>query len=343
MNFEYTHTEGGPTDPHEVAVIKAGYKWVRTNTVVATRPGEFKPDLPIDRLNQHKHSGPNTHLIVEGDISFEMERDPYLEAKFKHRKRPPVTVGGALDAADPDARKEFPALAGHRYKATSTSGCSFVEGHLLLSPVTAERFMDRGTLRAIPPFSLDDDAGETVWPHQEEIQDLLRTAKWYPCGVSGLENDLKPQMMWDDDPVDADADEQYTILRSGRRVPKLQPKGEEGNAADGAKTPKRGGRGTDALHKASATTAQAKKMLAAWFKNEWKDYSENSHRNPPYIQYADLYRYDDEEKVEKPMKSDKIHSVDRKKSDASRKTRKFPQKGSQTTADELDFIYLDAI
>lgn len=200
MNFEYTRTEGTPSDPFEVAVIEAGYKWVRTNTIVAARPGEFKPDLPIDRLIPHKHSGHNTHLIVEGDLRFDIESEYYDEAAFKRKKTTPPVKTAELDAADPDVRKELYAAREHRYKVTSRSGCSFVECHQCLSPSTADRFMARNTLRAVPlPDSEDEDDEETPWPDQDDIRALLRRAKWNPHGATKVDNTLKPEMVWEED------------------------------------------------------------------------------------------------------------------------------------------------
>ncbi|KAK8061914.1 hypothetical protein PG994_008280 [Apiospora phragmitis] len=222
MNIEYTHTEGGPTDPFELAVIEAGYKWVRTNTIVATRPGAFKPDLPVDRLNPHKHSGHNTHLIVAGDLGFEIERDYYDPAKLKFQSetRPLPIVTANLDAADPDARKELYALRQHRYNATSQSACSFVEGHQFLSPSTAERFIARGTLRAIIR------RGKTT-----ERPGLTKTRS-APCFAKQdgthtellvLDNYGKPEMIWDEDADGAEAEKPRT-LRNGKARPEIDSK-----------------------------------------------------------------------------------------------------------------------
>ncbi|KAK8123041.1 hypothetical protein PG984_011711 [Apiospora sp. TS-2023a] len=296
MNFEYTHTEGGPTDPFEVAVIKAGYKWVRTNSIVATRPGEFKPDLPIDRLNSHKHSGHNTHLIVEGDLSFDMDRDFYNEAAFKRKKYPPPVVRVELDAADPDRRKEFPATREHQYKATSRSGCSFVEGHHCLSPATAERFMDRGTLRAVPvplPDSEGEDEDETPSLDQDEIRALLRRAKWYPRGIPSVDNQtLKPEMVWEED---ADVEKPRT-LRNGKIRPELNPTKDKSGFAEEKATSKPG----DGKQKVNQTpaTANAKKLLADWFKKEWDDHSRTNHRKLPSVRYDDLYHYEDDQELD---------------------------------------------
>ncbi|KAK7962825.1 uncharacterized protein PG986_003650 [Apiospora aurea] len=290
MNIEYTHREGVPTDPFEVAVMEAGYRWVRTNSIVATRPGEFKPDLPIDRLNSHKHSGHNTHLIVAGDLTFEIEKDYYDAAKFKRKRVPPAFKSATLDAADPDARKELFAAREHRYKATSKSGCSFVEGHQCLSPTTAERFIARDTLRAIPlPRKGETEEDVTPWPDQDEIRALLRTAKWYPSGVPGLDNTLKPEMVWEED-ASEEVDKPRT-LRNGKIRPELNSK----KGKTGSKRDKTKDKAMNDKHNVGTTpaAANAKKMLADWFKQEWKDFSRNSHREPNSVRYDDLYHYDD--------------------------------------------------
>ncbi|KAK8852159.1 hypothetical protein PGQ11_014638 [Apiospora arundinis] len=285
MNFEYTHPEGSPSDPFEVAVMDAGYKWVRTNTIVATRERDSQTELPIDRLNLHKHSGHNTHLIVEGDLKFDLEKDFYSQAKFKRKRVAPPVKTATLDAADPAARKELYAAAEHRYKATSQSGGTFVEGHQLLSPSTAERFMSRDTLRAIPPLSLDGgEAEEMPWTEQDEIRDLLRTARWYPRGIPSIDNYGKPEMVWDEDRAEAGREEQRTTrLRSGRRMMKV-PRGENNGDEETERTRKPGGNS-----KEEDTVANTKKLLADWFKEEWKDYHRTDHREPDPVEYDYLY------------------------------------------------------
>ncbi|KAK7915109.1 hypothetical protein PG985_012812 [Apiospora marii] len=301
MNFEYTHPEGRPTDPFEVAVLEAGYKWVRTNTIVATRPGEFKPDLPVDRLNPHRHSGHNTHLIVAGDLRFAIEQDYYDEAAFKRKRTPPRVKTAELEAADPDARKEFYAAREHRYKATSQSGCSFVEGHRCLSPTTAERFMARETLRAVPLADSEGegegkDEDETHWPSQDEIRDLLHRAKWYPRGVPSLDNFGKPEMIWEEDA----GVEKPRTLRNGKVRPEMNPTedktGSEGGekATNKEKDGKRESKDTPAF-------ASVKKMLADWFKEEWDDHRRTSHCEPQSVRYDDLYYYDAHEEPDDDM------------------------------------------
>lgn len=290
MNFEYTHPEGRPTDPFEVAVIEAGYKWVRTNTIVATRPGEFKPDLPIDRLNPHKHSGHNTHLIVEGDLRFDIEKDYYDKVAFKRKRTPPGAETTTLDAADPDARKEFYAAREHRYKATSKAGCSFVEGHRCLSPATAERFMARETLRAVPlaESEAEDDA-EVAWPSQDEIRALLRQAKWYPRGIPGLDNYGKPDLVWEQDAIGAQEEAPRT-LRNGKLRREMNPKKDK----TGCEGERATNKAEDDKQEPTNTPdfATAKRMLANWFKKEWKDHSDTNYREPPSVRYDDLYYYD---------------------------------------------------
>ncbi|KAK8074571.1 hypothetical protein PG997_009234 [Apiospora hydei] len=336
MNIEYTHTEGAPTDPFEVAVMEAGYKWVRTNSIVATRPGEFEPDLPIDCLNSHKHSGHNTHLIVEGDLTFEIEKDYYDAAKFKRKRVAPATKTATLDAADPDGRKELFAAREHRYKATSESGCSFVEGHQCLSPTTAERFIARGTLRAVPlPPKSKTKGDETTLPDQDEIRDLLRTAKWYPSGVPGLDNTLKPEMLWEEDP--REEVEKPRTLRNGKIRPELNPKKSK-TSSKGEKAMDKPGIGKR-NHSTTTTSANAKKMLADWFKREWKDFNRNSHREPNSVRYDDLYHYDDSDQEEDGDSTESEDVREDEPIEQAEKPEKETEDDSKTTDVEDDDMF----
>jgi hypothetical protein len=190
MNFEYiTKPEG----PHEKAVVKAGYKWVRTNEIAATRKSEstgrekrFDPSH-LDRLVKHSHNGPNTHLIVEGDLV------------FRQQLWKPYTI-----ETDPRGRHEFPVPRERAYRATSEAGGRFVEGHRSLSPSTAERFMARGTLRAVPRrlaalsarmarLNLNSVQVQDMnwprgwkWPRQDRIREWLRKASFSPRGRPSL-------------------------------------------------------------------------------------------------------------------------------------------------------------
>ncbi|KAH9904799.1 hypothetical protein F4778DRAFT_730825 [Xylariomycetidae sp. FL2044] len=61
------------------------------------------------------------------------------------------------------------------YTGKSAQGCSFVEGHRCLSPATAARFMERGTLQAAGlPRSWCGD--------RKDIQRWLSTAEFNPRG-----------------------------------------------------------------------------------------------------------------------------------------------------------------
>ena len=73
----------------------------------------------------------NTHLIVSGSIDIGKARDN----DFKLRR---VTYG-------PGDRVTLPRDVDYRGEA-GDDGCVFVEGHTLLSPTTAERFWQRGTI-----------------------------------------------------------------------------------------------------------------------------------------------------------------------------------------------------
>lgn len=199
MNFEYITK---PRQPHEKAVVDAGYKWVRTNEIDPTRKNaatgrakRFDPSH-IDRLNKHSHSGPNTHLIVEGDLVFRQQLwRPYV-----------LESDDADDAHRHGEKHEFPVPRGRAYSATSGRGCRFVEGHRSLSPSTAERFMARGTLRAVPGPPCAAPLAERMrrvnlnavqlqdlawprgwpWPRQDTIRRWLREASFHPLGPPGL-------------------------------------------------------------------------------------------------------------------------------------------------------------
>ncbi|KAI1867281.1 uncharacterized protein JN550_007012 [Neoarthrinium moseri] len=141
MNFEYVKE---PQGKFEEAVIEAGYPWVRTNTIEKTRMADFDPSY-IDRLNAHSHSGTNTHLIVDGDLRFNVKRAQGGDLDSRE----------ACDSGDICYQHEFYVLEKASYSATTTTGATFVEGHRCLSPTTAERFMGRGTLTARPVAEVD--------------------------------------------------------------------------------------------------------------------------------------------------------------------------------------------
>ncbi|KAJ4418861.1 hypothetical protein N0V82_005307 [Gnomoniopsis sp. IMI 355080] len=134
----------GPIEPGQQSVVAGGYPWVQTNRLIPTWSGiSFPPplpeaiaSLPIDRLNLHGHHGLNTHLVLRGDMTLE-------KVQYSLHKRVPVEK--IRISADGPA-KEAPVGAGDIYFGTTEAGCEFVEGHRCLSPTTALRFIDRGTL-----------------------------------------------------------------------------------------------------------------------------------------------------------------------------------------------------
>ncbi|KAJ4392126.1 hypothetical protein N0V93_005748 [Gnomoniopsis smithogilvyi] len=131
-----------PTEPAQEPVLSNGYPWVQTNTLIPTWSGiSFPPplpeaiaSLPIGRLNRHGHHGLNTHLVLRGDLTLE---------RIRYSRRVPlekirISADGPVN--------EAPVGAGDIYLGTTEGGCDFVEGHRCLSPTTALRFVDRGTL-----------------------------------------------------------------------------------------------------------------------------------------------------------------------------------------------------
>lgn len=141
--FDYSseHVKTG----HEEKVVALGYPWVRTQkldikkdalgSVPGIRPIRLR-NLPPYCLALHGHSGLNTHLIVEGDLT--LERRFMLDQPMPLDKAT-ISAGGPVE--------EAPVGAGDIYDGTTRHGCKFVEGHRCLSPTTAKRYLDRGTLQ----------------------------------------------------------------------------------------------------------------------------------------------------------------------------------------------------
>ena len=100
-------------------------------TSVAHRSGV----VGIDRLNDHRHHSPHTHFIVSGSIDIGKARD----YGFRFRR----VTDGPGSWADMEAGVAYRGEAG-------PDGCVFVEGHLLLRPITAVRFLRRGTIVTVP-------------------------------------------------------------------------------------------------------------------------------------------------------------------------------------------------
>lgn len=123
-----------------------GYPWVQTNRLIPTwcpisRIGPTPlpaaiSQFPIDRLNRHGHHGLNTHLILKGDLTLE-------RIKYSHYQRQPVEK---IQISAEGPMKEAAVGPGDIYQGSTEKGCEFVEGHRCLSPTTALRFFDRGTI-----------------------------------------------------------------------------------------------------------------------------------------------------------------------------------------------------
>lgn len=135
-----------PIEPAQEWVVMDGYPWVQTNKLIPTwcsisriaptpLPAAIS-QFPIDRLNIHGHHGLNTHLILKGDLT--LERVKYSDHEPEPAEQIRISADGPI--------KEAPVGPGDIYRGTTEKGCEFVEGHRCLSPTTALRFFDRGTI-----------------------------------------------------------------------------------------------------------------------------------------------------------------------------------------------------
>ncbi|KAI8627847.1 hypothetical protein F5Y19DRAFT_486471 [Xylariaceae sp. FL1651] len=161
--MDFVYVAGKPEGPQEMMVAAAGWKWVRINTIHPTRHNRAINLANIDRIPLHSHHGENTHVIVTGDLCIE---------NIDGEKRNFSEISTARGAA-----KELIIKPNIKYRATSKEGCSFVEGHRCLSPRTAERFIDRGTLKAV-----ELEGGNCSLPDEEVFKTLLRGVKFNPAG-----------------------------------------------------------------------------------------------------------------------------------------------------------------
>lgn len=151
---------------HEKAVKEAGYPWVCSNPLKPSwislednpRPNGFP-----DRLNIHGHHGVNTHLIVSGDLTVRKIKQFHGQVSV-----PVLTI-----STDPGAPREAATVGDEMYWGTTERGCVFVEGHRCLSPATANRFMDRGTLRWV-----DRQGYEVNKYEQDYIKGQLQGARF---------------------------------------------------------------------------------------------------------------------------------------------------------------------
>ncbi|KAK6067971.1 riboflavin kinase [Seiridium cupressi] len=234
MDFKYINE---PEDRYELAVLDANYKWIRTNEVMKTRSGGFDIKKGIDRLLRHSHSGINTHLIRKGDLEFRMD---------SARGRPVTHV---IDSDPSGSKHELKVYRGRRYEATSKRGAKFVEGHRSLSPATAERFMDRGTLLAVPKGKLDwEDYEQSLAGVEspnigtyEDFADYLRQF--------GKEKPWPSHSKWP----------RQTTIRKWLREATFNPEDERKRFVL---------RWRDAVHEEA--DIEARKRLENWFHKEWR-------------------------------------------------------------------------
>jgi hypothetical protein len=163
--MDFVYRPGQPSSRHEKQLI-AEYPWVRTNSIEATRVGEeFGPRRP-DRLGTHSHHGENTHMIVTGDLD--------MEIMGGTREGEHVRINADRGSG---CEREGVVPPYVPYAATSKNGCSFVEGHRCLSPRSAERFIDRGTLCAVAR-----DVTRCDLPDEETLKRYLRHVEFDPTG-----------------------------------------------------------------------------------------------------------------------------------------------------------------
>ncbi|TKA26887.1 hypothetical protein B0A50_04333 [Salinomyces thailandicus] len=122
----YTYSPYRPLTAEERLVQAKGYPFVSTTKL---EPGEG--------LRPHKHVSLNTHLVVSGSIQVGQTRQD--DFRFRHNK---PHFAGAWITLPVDVC----------YKGqTGSEGCVFVEGHKLISPDTAKRFLGRGTIIEASP------------------------------------------------------------------------------------------------------------------------------------------------------------------------------------------------
>ncbi|KAI0008586.1 hypothetical protein F4779DRAFT_618464 [Xylariaceae sp. FL0662B] len=161
--MDFVYIQGKPECLQERQAVAAGWRWVRTNTI-----GPTHLDKPIDfanpdRLLPHSHHSINIHLIVVGDLCIE---------SYQNGRRNRFEIS-SISTADQECVIQPNVV----YKGTSRHGCSFIEGHRSLSPRTAERFIDRGTLRAV-----ELRRGSCRLPETTTLKRWLREAEFRPGG-----------------------------------------------------------------------------------------------------------------------------------------------------------------
>ncbi|KAK5726719.1 hypothetical protein LTR15_002607 [Elasticomyces elasticus] len=113
----YIYNPDTPHTAEEEFVIQKGYPIVSTT-----------PLGPGGRLFNHRHHSRNTHFITSGSIK--ISKSPDNELRLRAEEKFPgewVDVPSGVD---------YIGVAGEK-------GCTFVEGHTVLSPTTAERMLAR--------------------------------------------------------------------------------------------------------------------------------------------------------------------------------------------------------
>ncbi|KAI1819940.1 hypothetical protein F4861DRAFT_96598 [Xylaria intraflava] len=160
--MDFIYIDGKPEGSHERRVAAEGYKWVRTNHIGPTMPYRVNSlNHTPDRLPAHYHHGESTHRVVKGDLRIHRHNGDYSSYEI---------------SSTPGAQRQDLVPPNTKYSGTSKNGCSFVEGHRSLSPSTAERFIQRGTLRAV------NNGGIDACPDEETLKKWLVQVEFNPHG-----------------------------------------------------------------------------------------------------------------------------------------------------------------
>ncbi|KAK3678621.1 hypothetical protein LTR78_001919 [Recurvomyces mirabilis] len=119
-NAYYFYNPARPLTEAEQDVRNKGYNYVSTTILE-----------PHGKLQEHRHSSHNTHEIIRGSLKADKmhKGSPTFRAIFQ-------LVGKVIN---------LPAHVDYQGEA-GLDGCDFVEGHMVLSPTTAERFEARGMI-----------------------------------------------------------------------------------------------------------------------------------------------------------------------------------------------------
>ncbi|KAI0445805.1 hypothetical protein F4803DRAFT_547846 [Xylaria telfairii] len=163
--MDIVYNNDRPGGPQEEQLLSQGWKWVNTNTINPTQFAQKNTVLDAngrpDRLGEHSHHGESTHNIIIGDLRVQRTQEPRLLYEI---------------STEPGAKRQDHVPPKTRYKATSTQGCTFAEGHRCLSPESAERFISRGTLRVV------NKRPHRSFPTNNQLGIWLRQVKFNPDG-----------------------------------------------------------------------------------------------------------------------------------------------------------------